>query len=491
MLREGVFYGNIFATTPVNTTTGPCTTQTNGDVTCLPDGAIASTPQYFACAGDGSNIPAVTHRFCSSQGDQAVIKVPGVCVNNTSQNGICVKDALGTPATTLEEIVSCSTGTMAGPLQPTSYSEFISVYLVQPIAACGNAVCELGETCDSDCHPGTWTKNYDPTFETLQTQIPPLGDVFPNFADYAMAAVSPKDDTIVVVGDTDETVDLDGVSLPSGGNAGVLVKYNPDGSYAWLSRGVRFSNGLTTGTINATGITVAANGDIYVVGASGPTLWFTTFDEDGIQGPTRTFPLGSPTVAPGRSISVDRDGNVYIAGFLNGAATFSSTVSLTGSDGHSVFLIKVSPTGTVLHGEIIDGKRYVASLTNDASGNTLLTTHQSTAVSGPTLIKKCADPLATTCADGSMAWAKNFGTLGFFTTAVADSAGNVYAGGSFNTGANFGGGARLVTGFPPTIVKYDRNGAWQWDKQATISCAPSGCTFGSTRVYPSNISFDR
>ena len=423
--------------------------------------------------------------------------MPGVCVNNTSQNGICV-NALGNPATTLDTIVSCATGTMALPLQPTRYNEFIAVYLVQPIAVCGNAVCEAGEdtSCQSDCHPGTWTRNYDPTFETLQTQIPPLGDSFPNFADYSMAAIGP-DDTIVVVGDTTANVDLDGTFLPynSSHNAGVLVKYNADGSYAWAYHGVRFNNSLTTTTasLNVTGITVAPSGNITVVGTTGTTLWFKTFDANGNLLATRIFAVGA-TISPGRAVSVDSAGNVYIAGYLNGNATFPTTPSttLSGAEGHSVFLMKVSPGGSLLYAQLIPGNRYVASITNDSNDNTLLTTWQvpSTGTIGPTLIKKCADPtITTTCADGSTPWGVVFGGLGAFSAAIADASGNVYAGGIFGTNVNFGGGQRPTTGFPPFLVKYDRNGNYLWDQQGIITCAPSGCDFGSY-VYPTNISFD-
>jgi hypothetical protein len=490
-LREGVYYGNIFATTPVN----PAPSSTYSGPT---DGPIAYTPQYFACAGPGSNIPAVTKRFCSSQGDQAVIKVPGVCVNNASQNGLCV-NSLGNPANTLEEIANCSTGTMAPPLQPTSYSQLIKVYLQQPIAVCGNGVCEEGETagCESDCHPGTWTKNYDPTFETLQTQIPPLGDTFPNFMDYAMAALGP-DDSVVVAGDTTEPFDLDGTALPYDStisNAGILVKYKADGSYAWADHGVRFDlGGLTVGGfLGVSGITVTSTGDIKVVGVKNGVVWMVTFDSDGNLIARRVLASGS-TMSAGRSVSVDSLGNTYIAGYLNGAATFSTspTKQLTGSDGHSIFLMKVSPTGAVPYAEIIDGNRFVSSLSNDKSGNTLLTTLQaSNTAAGPSLIKKCADPTLASCADGSNAWSVNFGTLGAFTAVAADASGNVYAAGYFASDTDFGHGPRHTTGTPPTLVKYDRNGAPLWDKQATIICppAPNVCSFGSF-VYPTTITFD-
>jgi hypothetical protein len=85
-LREGAFYGNIFATTPVN----PAPSPTPPEPTPT-DGPIVSTPVYHACAGPGSNIPQITKRFCSSQGNQVVIKVPGLCLTNASQTqfGVC------------------------------------------------------------------------------------------------------------------------------------------------------------------------------------------------------------------------------------------------------------------------------------------------------------------------------------------------------------------------------------------------------------------
>ena len=482
MLPEGIYYGNIFATTPTAT------------------GSITNTPQYFACAGPGSNIPAVTNRFCSSQGDQAVIKVPGVCVTNPSQSGLCVNQ-IGYPATTVEEIASCSTGTMAAPLQPTHYEQVITVYLQQPLAVCGNGVCEEGEHCESDCHPGTWTRNYDPTFQTIQNQIPPLGDTFPNFADYAMAALGP-DDSIVVVGDTTESFNLDGTLLPYDStisNAGILIKYKANGDYAWSDQAVRFDlGGLTVGGyLGVSGITVAPSGNITVVGikntvSSNAALWMVTFDPDGNLLARRILASGA-TISPGRSVTVDSLGNTYIAGFMNGIVTFATsptTTQLTGSDGNSIFFMKVSPAGTVSYVQQIPGKRFVSSLSNDKSGNTILSTYQ-TQAAGPHVAKFCADPTAALCADGSKAWSVDFGALGGFTTAAADDSGNVYAGGYFASNTNFGGGARPMTGSPPTLVKYDRNGVYQWDKQATVICppAPNACSFGSS-VYPTSISFD-
>src|SRR5262249_43891385 len=75
-LREGAYYGNIFATTPE--ACAPDGTQCDAGVP-PPDGGgpnngpVVDTPSFYACAGPGSNIPEITKRFCSSQGDQVVI----------------------------------------------------------------------------------------------------------------------------------------------------------------------------------------------------------------------------------------------------------------------------------------------------------------------------------------------------------------------------------------------------------------------------------
>src|SRR5436190_833881 len=82
------------------------------------------------CAGPGSSIPEITKRFCSSQGDQVVINVPGVCVTNATETGVCDGvDATGS-------IFGCATSTST--TQPrTHYDEVITVYLSNPIAVCG------------------------------------------------------------------------------------------------------------------------------------------------------------------------------------------------------------------------------------------------------------------------------------------------------------------------------------------------------------------
>jgi hypothetical protein len=235
-LREGAFYGNIFATTPLNPAvsgfTGPS------------EGAVVNTPTFKACAGPGSNIPGVTRRFCSSQGAWGPIDVTGICTN------VC--DGIG------DADYGAMRGCHAG---ATTYNEVITVYLKKPIAVCGNAVCEdTGEptspetstTCPSDCHPGSWGK-----------KLPDFG---------SSSAVAP-DGSIVVAAVVYGDIDLGGgvLKFPGPYRDVVVAKYNPDGSYAW---GKRIPASLVVG---GTALNVLADGSIVVGAARGFSLTDTVW----------------------------------------------------------------------------------------------------------------------------------------------------------------------------------------------------------------------
>ena len=174
-LREGAYYGNIFATTPIDPTTGQPATYPGTDGPA--SGPIADTPSYYACAGPGSNIPEVTLRFCSSQGDQAIINVPGVCLTAGNDTGVCLgEDNTDPMSPTFGAIQDCFTSTNPAPSAPVGpgpypqppveYTQVITVYLKALISTCGNGVCEAGEStstdpayCPSDCRPGGWARN--------------------------------------------------------------------------------------------------------------------------------------------------------------------------------------------------------------------------------------------------------------------------------------------------------------------------------------------
>jgi alpha-tubulin suppressor-like RCC1 family protein len=377
--REGAYYGNIFETTPVPST--PPSPGYSGPAT----GAIAETPIYTACAGPESNVPEITKRFESSQGDQVVISVPGVCLTNGNQPGACAGSDTSDPSSqTYGSVQHCYTktsltssnacATIVGPqgvhepADPTCYDEVITVFLAQPIAVCGNGVCEPpsedSTCCPSDCHPATWAKEFSPLLQTgtaYQAPACTAGTSCPgapaiDFSPTAMSAVA-SDGSIAVVGNA--TVDicpnpsecplaLGPANLPATLGTGVLVKFDADGNYAWSFGGVRFGNAPPDVSVNplqsVSGVIMGTNpyaaptspdyaGNITVVGAttqvgtSNQELWISSFSSDGA--PLGTWIpdlVGSPTLSPlGGTLAFDSQGNLVVT--VNTTDSTSSTLA--------------------------------------------------------------------------------------------------------------------------------------------------------------------
>ncbi len=311
-LREGGFYGNLFATQPLDP--APSTSP------------IVATPSFYACAGPGSNIPAVTKRFCSSQGDQAVIDVPGMCRPAGDQPGVCdAEDANG-------NMVACHTATTDHATPDTAnppYHEVITTYLKQPIAVYGNAVCEPPETSDSspsDCHPGAWASTYDVSMLSEGNQE--------SFLDTANSvhklAVGPDDSVVIVdIIPGDALCSLGGASLPGdGGPDLVLAKYNKEGVHQWSIRQHLSIFGSST-RVEVYAIAIGDDGSIAAVGVDEDTLtnplWVTKFGADGTA--LAGWPItlgGSGSITAGLSAAVDTTGNVVVQSHYYGTPTFGS-----------------------------------------------------------------------------------------------------------------------------------------------------------------------
>jgi hypothetical protein len=513
-LREGAYYGNIFATTPVNPPPGGGNASDGGDDggdggldggeggSGPAIGPIASTPTFTACAGPGSNIPEITKRFCSSQGDQVVINVPGVCLATTTdsgaplEQGTCAGEDQTADSGTFGAIQDCRTSASAAPApctdyrDPTCYNEVITVYLKEPISVCGNAVCEPpaedSTNCPSDCHQGTWAKDFAPGIG--------FGGVDQNAGNPVfrpgMSAVGP-DDSVVVAGNANTDIDLGGGTLSASQGLGVLAKYNPDGSYAW---GVRLGPDPSQGHFEVRGVTVTSSGNIIVVGQAnegnaGQWIWISTangvpgdggLDAGGVT--TLSLPVGLlSTMTTTRAVAVDSQGNIVIAGVYQGTATFGSTTFTSAAtnnndrttDGYDVFVAKVSPQGTALWAQTLGGAgaNYPSSLAIDSADNILVLTWERF-TGGPT----GGNVLRKLSSNGSVVLTNETGSNLNFEAMVVDPSNNVYAAGRFNNYSNaqpFGAGGptiNFLNGGPPFIVKYDGNGNFQWVNYATIAC---------------------
>ena len=524
-LREGAYYGNIFETTPTPVVcSGPssscadagppsanCYTQCapSGPPTAAPDGGaytgpatgpIASTPSFYACAGPESNVPEITKRFCSSQGDQVIINVPGVCVPTATELGTCDGiDETGsiyscyasTDARSAAEPDAGDAGPVTNP--EAHYDEVVTVYLQQPIAVCGNGVCETyaeadggvgGENatnCPSDCHPGTWVQDFTTPLNSASGAWNPGAFYFGALG--AIKAVGP--DEVVVAGINNNNL--------GGPGSMAVAKYSTSGSLVWS-----LSFGDST-FLDVSGVAVEPSGNIIVTGPSAGDggsvpIWAATLvvSDAGVPSLSSivTLPIGAGLTgfnfAMTSGVAVDSQSNVVVTGLYSGGNPFA-TDSCGGNNTQGLFLLKFSPTGNVIWAECQTQNQGAApplALAADADNIVLVTPPQGI---GGTLQKLCSDGTSdpnTPCSDGSFPWTQTGGPTATYSAAAVDATGNVYASGYFASGQDFGAGPVSVIGLPPFLEKYGPNGNLLWANYANIVCPPGTASCGGALTQP-------
>ena len=479
-VREGAYYGNIFATTPA--TAAPSTTYSGPA-----GGPIAETPSFYACAGPGSNIPELTKRFCSSQGDQAVIDVPGVCLTRTDstgatlETGVCAGEDADPANPANVAIRDCTgTSTMPGPdgIEQTStvYKQVITVYLQQPIAVCGNAVCEETETpasCPSDCHPGTWAKFLagDSTFDSRSSSA-----VDPSDGSTVVAGVENPSTAILVDGTVSPSITLAARTPVAGdGLDVVLIKYDKDGHNLWK---FRFESAGWQPRSAAVAIdrnhNILLGGGAFQTSNQTPGLWFAKFNQDGSSASALPVTIGAgtgPFQAGVFFARADSNGDLIVAGNYVSQVTLG-TVVLQGTPGptQQLFVAKVCGTasclGQVEWAQTVGTLQVVPqSLAIDGNNDVLLTTDSASG----SIFKLSGQ-------DGTASWPAPLVASGRALTAVASNPNDpdhyVYA-----TYAHGG----------LDVVKYPADGsAAVWGKEVLAQCP----TCGNNAVYGQALTFD-
>ena len=226
-----------------------------------------------------------------------------------------------------------------------------------------------------------------------------------------------------IAGEVEDTANFgSGVFLiSSGANDIFLAKYNIGGNIVWAKR---WGN---TGNDKALSVAVAENGDCYITGyfsesisigntqlssSGGRDIFIAKINSSGnVQWAKKAGGNGEDK---GLSISLDKSGNIYVAGSFKQSASFGST-TITNSGNISAFVAKYNSTGSIQWAKA-----------------------------------------AGACCDTTQ-----------YRSVFVDENKNVYVAGSFKGDANFGSNHFTSTGNSDIVItKYNSNGNLQWAKHA-------------------------
>ncbi|MCB0567342.1 MAG: SBBP repeat-containing protein, partial [Phaeodactylibacter sp.] len=214
-------------------------------------------------------------------------------------------------------------------------------------------------------------------------------------------------------------------------------------------------------TFGDTSLTSAGNFDVFVVkyNAAGRLLWARKG--------------GGPGNDRGYGITTDAAGNVYVTGWFEGMATFSST-QLTSAGGEDVFVVKYDAEGAMLwarKGGGADNDRGYA-ITTDAAGYLYATGFfegDATFGNTPLTSTGSADVFVVKYdAAGTLLWAQQDGgdSTDFGYAITADADGHLYTTGFFENTATFGNTSLISAGGEDIfIAKYDIAGTLLWAQQ--------------------------
>lgn len=182
----------------------------------------------------------------------------------------------------------------------------------------------------------------------------------------------------------------------------------------------------------------------------------------------------------GREVSVDRSGNIYVAGYFHGTATFG-TAQLTSAGRSDAFLAKFEPSGKLLWARQAGGESYddAEALAMDPAGNVYLAgsfeghaafdTTRLTSPAGKDQAFPRTAFLARYDAAGQMQWVKALGGSGSSSAwAIAtDKQSQVFITGIFDGQIVIGAATLTSRGSSDVFVaRFDAAGKALWARQA-------------------------
>jgi hypothetical protein len=190
----------------------------------------------------------------------------------------------------------------------------------------------------------------------------------------------------------------------------------------------------------------------------------------------------------GHAIGSDASGNVFIAGKYEMNANFGGlTVSCAGN--HDIYVAKYNSSGSILWVRTAGGSTgdYAHCLTTDPEGNVYIAGEMEGTVTftpGVTLTSNGDNDIfvAKYNTNGYLQWAKKVGggSKSDKALGISYSNGNVYLTGRFDTQGNFSGVTMTAYGGKDVFVaKYSSAGVFQWIKRAGGSGSDEGAAISS------------
>jgi hypothetical protein len=177
----------------------------------------------------------------------------------------------------------------------------------------------------------------------------------------------------------------------------------------------------------------------------------------------------------GRSIAVDSEGNIFVAGIFRMPSAQYGTTTLSSKGKEDIFITKVSPSGEFLWAKSIGSAdwEYGAGVAVDSNGNAFVTGgfSDSATVGSTTLTPKGSRDMfvAKLSPNGDFLWASPAGKTGAAEGAdiVVDSSGNAYVTGKFSGEATFGTTTLTSNGMDDVfLAKVSTSGDFLWAKSA-------------------------
>ncbi|HEY9695144.1 MAG TPA: SBBP repeat-containing protein [Oculatellaceae cyanobacterium] len=245
-------------------------------------------------------------------------------------------------------------------------------------------------------------------------------------------------------------------------NDGFIVKYNADGTLAWVEQFGTSSNDVASiistdsnNNVYASGFTSGALPDNTNLGST--DAFIVKYDANGDQTWVRQFGTSSSDAASG--IKTDSNNNVYATGSING--TVFNGIPVSGD----AFIVKYDTNGNQAWFKPIatSGVDSGSGISIDSNNNVYATGITTGALPGNTNLGNFDAFIVKYDTNGNEAWVKQFGTSGIdrATSLSIDTNSNIYVTGS-TTGAFSGTNQGSQDAF---IAKYDASGTEAWVKQ--------------------------